>query len=101
VLTPNGCYEGPAFSEVSPPEVSPSSDVPDSSSQPVVGPSADDEDDGGLGAGAIAGIVIACVVAVAIAIVAFCCLATCGKKHGKVDKDIFEDDDEFVTMSVL
>jgi len=105
VLTPNGCYKAPEHSSSktsSVSEVSSSSNVPSSSSsKPVVGPSDDDEEDGGLGVGAIVGIVIACAAAVTIAIIAFCCLATAGKKHGKVDKDVYEEENEFVSMSVL
>jgi len=49
----------------------------------------------------IAGIVIGCLVVVAIVGVAVYCIATNGAKHGKVSADIFEEDDNYVSMSVL
>jgi len=49
----------------------------------------------------IAGIVVAgVVVASAVAVVIYC-LATAGAKRGKVDPVIYEEDPEFVSMSVL
>lgn len=49
----------------------------------------------------IAGIVIGVVCGVAIIAVAIFCCVTAGKKHGDVDSDIFEEDPNYVSMSVL
>jgi len=49
----------------------------------------------------IAGIVIGVVLAGAIVATAIICAVTAGKKHGKIDPVIYEEDTEFVTMSVL
>jgi len=51
--------------------------------------------------GMIAGIVIACIVVVAIVAIAVYCVVTSGKKKGKIDPAIYEDDPEFISMSVL
>jgi hypothetical protein len=49
----------------------------------------------------IVGVVIAAIIVVAIVITAIACAATSGAKHGKIDPVIYEEDTEFVTMSVL
>jgi len=52
--------------------------------------------------GVIAAIVIVCVLGAAIVVLAICCFATAGPKHGKVDSKFTENDDvNFVSMSVL
>jgi len=73
-----------------------------SSSQPIVKPSsAGTEEDGGSKAGMIVGIVVGCLVVAAIIGVAVYFFVTKGAKHGKIDSDIYEDDPNFVSMSVL
>jgi len=52
-------------------------------------------------AGMIAGIVVGVVVAAAIIIIVVYCVVTSGSKHAKVDPGIYEEDPEFVSMSVL
>jgi hypothetical protein len=49
----------------------------------------------------IAGIVVAVVVAAILVGICIFCVATAGKKHGKVDSEIYEEDPEFISMSVL
>jgi len=58
-------------------------------------------EDGGTNGGMIAGIVIGVLCAVAIIAVAIFCFVTAGKKHGDIDNDIYEEDPNFVSMSVL
>jgi len=70
------------------------------SSQGVPEP-ASKSSDGGSNAGLIAGVVVAAVAAAALIAVAIYCIATAGKKRGKVDPVIYEEDPEFVSMSVL
>lgn len=118
ILTFDGCYpndtaiidepsssEKPSSSSSSslPPTSSVSPSSTPASSQPVVAPSSTPKDkDGGSKTGMIVGIVIGCVAAVAIVALAIYCLATNGRKHGKVDADIFEgEDSNWVSMSVL
>jgi len=72
-----------------------------SSQQPVVKPSPSVEDDGGSNAGMIVGIVIGCLAFVAIVGIVVYFFVTRGAKHGKIDSDIYEDDPNFVSMSVL
>jgi len=49
----------------------------------------------------IVGIVIGVLVIVAIVAVAVYCVATSGAKRGKIDSSIYEEDPEFISMSVL
>jgi len=100
ILTANGCVKPapvepqssalrPSTSQMSTPSVlKPLSSVVESSSK---------KSNGGM----IAGIVIACVVVVAIVAIAVYCVVTSGKKKGKIDPTIYEDDPEFISMSVL
>jgi len=110
ILTYDGCYPNDTMEDVDEPSSpsplsSSSSSSPSSSSstsQPIIAPSSPASDgDGGSNAGMIAGIVIGCLVVVAIVGVAVYCIATNGAKHGKVSADIFEEDDNYVSMSVL
>jgi len=49
----------------------------------------------------IAGIVVAAVVVVIIVAIAIYCVATAGAKHGKIDPVIYEQEPDFISMSVL
>jgi len=55
----------------------------------------------GLGAGAIAGIVVCVVAFVCIVGVAIYCFVTSRPKYGVVDSAIYESDEESISMSVL
>jgi len=54
-----------------------------------------------MSVGLIAGIVVAAAVVATAAISFTVCLATAGRKHGKVAEEFFEAEDKFVSMSVL
>jgi len=110
ILTFEGCYpndtvdaEEPSSSEKpSSSSPLPSSSIASASSQPIVAPSSTPKNnDGGSKTGMIVGIVIGCLAAVAIVAFAIYCLVTNGSKHGKVNSDIFENDPNWVSMSVL
>jgi len=110
ILTNDGCAQVENVVEEEPSSLSqqqPQQSVPSSSrhasssQQPVVTPSPTPEDDGGSNAGMIVGIVIGCLAFVAIVGVAVYFFVTRGAKHGKIDSEIFEEDPNFVSMSVL
>jgi len=67
------------------------------SSNPVASPSSDE----GLGAGAIVGIVVGSVALAALVGAGIYCFVTAGAKRGKIDPVIYEEDPEFISMSVL
>jgi len=81
-------------------DVAPQSSSSQSSSKHIEPPKSS-EAPSGLGVGAIVGIVIGALVVAAVIIVAIYCAATAGAKRGKIDPVIYEEDTEFVTMSVL
>jgi len=91
-LTDNGCFE-----PIDEPSSNPSSQRP--SSAAIKGSSKPDE--GGIGGGAVAGIVIGVILVVALVAVGVYCFVTAGRKHGKIDPVIYEEDPEFISMSVL
>jgi len=91
-LTDNGCFE-----PIDEPSSNPSSQRP--SSAAIKGSSNPDE--GGIGGGAVAGIVIGVILVVALVAVGVYCFVTAGRKHGKIDPVIYEEDPEFISMSVL
>jgi len=88
----NGCFVDPDILVTS------SSIIPSiPSSQPLEKKSSDEPSNAGM----IAGIVIAVVVAAVLVCICIFCVATAGKKHGKIDSQFYEEDAEFVSMSVL
>ena len=83
-------------SSVKPPVHSSSVPVKKSSSN-----KGDDDDGDETNVGMIIGIVVAAIVVIILIVVVVWCIATNGKKHGKVDSSVFEDETEFISMSVL
>jgi len=97
ILTYDGCYPNDTMEDGDN-----SSSSSSSSFQPITVPSSlVSGGDGGSKAGMIAGIVVGCLVVAAIVGIAVYCVATNGAKHGKISADIFEEDDNYVSMSVL
>jgi len=93
MLTINGCVD------VSKPDEPGGGGQPTSPvSQPVAPTSTPDE---GSNAGMIVGIVIGVLVVIALISVAVYCIVTAGAKRGKIDPVIYEEDPEFISMSVL
>jgi len=92
-------------SSETPPVISSSSSSSSSATSPppslVSSSKVSGNNDGDSNGGMIAGIVVGCVAAAAIigAVVFF--FATSGKKYGKVDESLFEEDPNFISMSVL
>jgi len=72
-----------------------------SSTSETIEPPMSSEAPTGLGAGAVAGVVISVLVVAGVVVVAVYCAVTGGSKRGKIDPDMYEEDTEFVTMSVL
>jgi len=69
-------------------------------SQPVIGHPSSSVKEGGSNVGMIVGIVVGCVVLIVIVAIAIYCFATRNRKHKKMNND-FEEDDTFISMSVL
>jgi len=88
ILTQSGCFEQKEKKT-------------SSSSKAPVASKSKSNGKGGLSGGAIAGIVIACIVALGVVVVLVICILTRGAKHGKIDPVIYEEDPEFISMSVL
>jgi len=106
----NGCFIQPDTDSSNPSSSNPSSSNPSSSNpqphspssepvSPISPPSDDSPKDSNVGL--IAGIIVAVIVAAIIIAVCAFCVATAGKKHGKVDPIIYEEDPQFISMSVF
>jgi len=91
ILTENGCYKADESSSSS----------SSHQSKPIVPSSSSSSPEKDSKAGMIAGIVIGVLAAVAIIAIAIYCVATSGPKYGKMDSGIYEEDPQFVSMSVL
>jgi len=97
IHTDNGCYK-PDEPEPSSSAVKPASSS-HHSSHPI-SPSSSAKK-GGLGTGAIVGIVLGSIAALGIIIVIVYFAVTCSRKHKKSDPGFYDDNDDFGSMSAL